>query len=217
MGSTSGLAKPLRDVLADHLREQIIARTLRPGQRVREDDVASAHGVSRVPAREAVQRLANEGFLELVPYRGAVVASPSPRRSLEVMQVRRALEIMAARLAAERRGGPEAKDLARLVQRGTRAAGNGNHETLPELVDQFHSLVALASGNSELIELLEQLRHKVRWMFAVDVHERSAESWADHAQILDAILNGDSDTAARLMDTHVTKDEDLLRDKFLRG
>lgn len=206
--------KPLRHVVADHLREQIIGGVLKPGDRVREDEVAEIHGVSRVPAREAVQRLANEGYLELVPYRGAVVASPALGRSLELMQVRRALEAMAARLAAHRRGGPLAGDLTRLVKRGNRAVSTHAHTELPALVNQFHELVAMASGNAELVNLLGQARDKVRWMFAIDVYERSEDSWADHARILDAILAGDDERAGRQMDAHVAKDEDLYRAKF---
>ena len=206
--------KPLRDVVADHLREQIIVGTLRPGQRVREDEVADLHGVSRVPAREAVQRLANEGYLELIPFRGAVVAKPSRNRALDLMQVRRALEGMAARLAAERRGGYVAKELARLVQRGNRASASHSHDLLPDLVNEFHELIAVASGNSELVALLGQVRDKVRWVFAVDLHERSADAWADHQHVLDAILDGDADRAAAVMESHVAKDEVLYRDKF---
>lgn len=206
--------KPLRDVVADYLREQIILGTLRPGQRVREDEVADLHGVSRVPAREAVQRLANEGYLELTPFRGAVVAKPSPNRALDLMQVRRALEAMAARLAAERRGGHVARDLGRLVQRGNRASAAHNHDLLPDLVNEFHDLVAVASGNSELVTLLSQVRDKVRWVFAVDLHERSSDAWADHQHVLDAILDGDTDLAASVMDAHVAKDEALYRNKF---
>lgn len=214
---TARYAKPLRDVIADDLREQIIRGSLRPGQRVREDEVADAHGVSRVPAREAVQRLASEGYLELVPFRGAVVVSPSPGRSLELMQVRRALESMAARLAAERRGGSVANELTHLVRRGNRAVRSRAHRVLPELINEFHELVAVASGNEELIELLGQVRDKVRWMFEVDLPERSQDSWTDHALILEAILAGAAETAAQRMDVHVAKDELLYRARFRIG
>jgi DNA-binding GntR family transcriptional regulator len=206
--------KPLRDVVADDLRQQIITGALRPGQRVREDDVAAIHGVSRVPAREAVLRLANEGYLELAPFRGAVVASPSPRRTRDAMQVRRALESMAARLAADHRGGPASTELIRLVQRGNRAVAAGNHAALPDLTNQFHDLVARASGNDDLADLLGQVREKVAWMFSVDLHGRSEGSWADHAAILQAVLDGDSEAAASRMDIHVRKDEQLFAERL---
>ncbi len=209
--------KPLRDLVADHLRQQIVTGVLRPGTRVREDEVAATHGVSRVPAREAVLRLANEGYLELVQFRGAVVASPSARHTRNAMQVRRALETMAARLAADQRGGPGSKELVRLVQRGSKAANAGAHAELPGLTNQFHELIAFASSNSELIALLGQMREKVRWMFEVDLHGRSEESWRDHARILDAILRGDADGAASLMDMHVAKDEKILEQRFEPG
>jgi DNA-binding GntR family transcriptional regulator len=153
----------------------------------------------------------------LVPYRGATVAWPSPSRAIEVMQIRQALEVLAARLAAQQRGGAVASDLAQLVRRGNRAAASGHHGQLPQLIDRFHELVAMASGNKELIELLDQVRNKVRWMFEVDIEERAEESWADHARILDAIVAGDEDLAARHMSEHVKKDEDLWRDRVISG
>src|SRR6266850_4913596 len=103
-------AKPLRDQIADALRAEIVSGQLEPGTRMREERIASSQGVSRVPVREALQRLEREGYLVLTPRRGATVASPSPQRALEVMEVRRALEVLAVRRAAVARGGDVADE-----------------------------------------------------------------------------------------------------------
>jgi DNA-binding GntR family transcriptional regulator len=197
----------LRDVITDALRGQILAGTLPAGTRIREERIAADHGVSRVPVREALQRLEQEGYLVLQPRRGATVASPSPSRALELMIIRRHLESLAAQLAAARRGGDEAIELQRLVDEGTRAVVEHRHDEVPHLVDRFHEVVALASGNGELIELLAQLRSRVRWMFEVDLEQRQPAAWADHAAIAEAILAGDPARAAQHMDRHVEKDE----------
>src|SRR5438132_168615 len=105
----------LRDVITDRLREQIVTGALPAGTRILEERLAEEQGVSRVPVREALQRLEREGYLVLQPRRGATVASPSPSRALELMVVRRQLEALAARLAANRRGGDLAGELQRLV------------------------------------------------------------------------------------------------------
>src|SRR5437879_3885808 len=78
-------------------------------------------------------------------------------------------------------------------------------------------IAPVASDNEELIELLGQVRDKVRWMFEVDLPGRSQDSWSDHALILEAILAGAAETAAQGMDVHVAKDELLYRDKFRMG
>ncbi|MBL7495803.1 GntR family transcriptional regulator [Frankia sp. CNm7] len=201
----------LRDTIAAALRSEIVAGALRPGERIREERIASEHGVSRVPVREALQRLAQEGFLVLTPRRGATVATPSPRRALELMAIRSNLEVLAAQLAARRRGGSAATELAHLVELGTAATAERRYSELPALIDRFHDLVAVGSGNGELVELLRTIRSKVRWMFEVDVEERSTMSWAHHAEIVDAILRGDERAAAMHMVHDVDRDEALYR------
>jgi DNA-binding GntR family transcriptional regulator len=204
-------AKPLRDEIADALRADIIAGRLEPGSRLREEHIAGAQGVSRVPVREALQRLEREGYLVLTPRRGATVARPSPERALQVMEVRRALEVLAVRKAARARGGAVAGELERIVDRGFAAIERRRLASIPPLIDRFHELVAVASGNGELVVQLDELRRRVRWLFEVDVEHRSPGSWADHRAILDAIVAGDARTAARLMDRHVEKDEEVYR------
>lgn len=199
--------EPLRDQIADLLRREILSGQLTPGTRLREEHIAAEHGVSRVPVREAIQRLESEGYVTLSPRRGAAVASPEPQRVLAVMEVRRALEVYAVRRAAARRGGEVAAELERVVARALRSLELRRLKPLPALVDRFHELIAVASGNPELVALLDDLRQRVGWLFAVDVARRSPGNWADHEELLAAVLAGDEDGAAALMDRHVANDE----------
>ncbi|MDX6255480.1 MAG: hypothetical protein QOJ11_1814 [Frankiales bacterium] len=205
--------RPLRDLVADAVRAEITSGALPPGTRVREEQLALDHGVSRVPVREALQKLAGEGFLTLSPRRGATVSTPTPTKAIEVMEIRRSLELLAVRKAAEARGGELAGELVTVVSAGSRALAAGQHRKLPPLVDRFHALVTAASGNQELMVLLGNLRGRVGWMFAVDVETRSDVAWSDHSAILEAVLAGEPDLAVRLMDTHVERDELLFRAK----
>lgn len=204
-------AEPLRDQITDLLRRQILSGTLAPGTRLREEHIATEHGVSRVPVREAIQRLEREGYVTLSPRRSATVASVTPEQVLAVMEVRRALEVYAVRRAAQRRGGEVAADLEQVVARARRSIELRRLKPIPGLVDRFHELVAVASGNPELVALLDDLRRRVGWLFAVDVERRSPGNWADHEAILAAVLAGDEARAARLMDRHVAKDEGEYR------
>jgi DNA-binding GntR family transcriptional regulator len=199
-------------VIADALRSQIINGTIKPGRRVREEEIALDHGVSRVPVREALQRLAAEGYVELTPRRGATVVIPDLTRVLEIMEIRRVLEVHAVRGAARAAGGSAAKQLSTLVDRGYKAAVAQRNAQIPALVEEFHDLVAVASGNTELVLLLRQIRNKIRWMFQVDLDERATGSWDDHRRIVDAIRAGDENEAAGRMDAHVSRDEAHYRD-----
>jgi DNA-binding GntR family transcriptional regulator len=187
---------PLRDIVADTLRERIATGVLAPGSRVREETIAAEFGVSRIPVREALQRLEAEGFIALTPRRGASVAVPSVSRVFDLLEVRTTLEVFAAALAARRAGGDYAEELTETVKEGTAAAGRGEFKRLPELIERFHDLVARASGNVELTELLRSIRSRVRWMFEHDLEGRSPASWAQHAEILRAILAADEDAAS---------------------
>jgi DNA-binding GntR family transcriptional regulator len=200
-------ATPIRDVIADDLRARIVDGALKPGARILEEEIAADHGVSRVPVREALRRLEAEGYVALIPFQGASVAIPSPSTALELMQIRRTLEVLAATLAAQGRGGPAAERLREVTARGVRAAERHEREDHPQLVDEFHQLVGQASNNAQLSELLDQLRGKVRWVFAMDLEDRASVAWHAHEEILEAILAGDAPAAAALMDEHVLADE----------
>lgn len=197
---------PLRDLIAEQVRERIIDGTLRPGDRLREEDLAGKYHVSRLPVREALARLQSEGFIDVLKFRGASVAVPTGTTGLELLRVRQSLEGLAAELAAQVRGGSQAEELGSVLTRGLAAVENKDYDELPGLVESFHSLIAQAGGNVQLALLLEQLRHKMRWVFRINLPERGADCWAQHDQILQAIFAGFPDLARELMDRHVAAD-----------
>src|SRR5258706_2498112 len=131
-------SKPLRDQITDRLRSEIVSGRLAPGNRIRKEHIAASQGVSRVPVREALQRLEREGYLILTPRRGATVASPSPERALQVMEVRRALEVWAVRRAAANRGGAVADELGRVVAKGLKAIERRRAPPAPPPHDPLH-------------------------------------------------------------------------------
>jgi DNA-binding GntR family transcriptional regulator len=196
-------SRPLRDLVADALRERIANGALTPGSRVREEMIAAEMGVSRVPVREALQMLEREGFIELTPRRGAAVAVPSVGRVFDLLEVRTSLEVLAAALAARRAGGDYVDQLTATVEEGTKAASERDFKRLPDLIDRFHDLVARASGNEELVRMLESIRSRIRWMFEYDLEGRSPTSWAVHGKILAAIIAADESAAADHMASDV--------------
>lgn len=205
---------PRRDRIADALRDDIMSGRLQPGERLPEEVIAKEHHVSRVPVREAFRRLESEGFVTLTQYHGARVSETSWRDSIELMQVRRGLEVMAARLAADARGGEYAGALTDVVERG-KAAGRKQHlGELPGLIMEFHELVAKASGNRQLEDMIELVLQRISWGFHLELKARIDSAWLDHSLIAMAILNGSPVQAAFLMDEHIIKDEVLARRRY---
>ena len=93
---------PLRDVVFNTLRQEILTGKLKPGERLMEIHLANKLGVSRTPIREAIRKLELEGLVIMIPRRGAEVAQITLKNLKDVMEVRRALDVLAIELACER-------------------------------------------------------------------------------------------------------------------
>ncbi len=129
------------------------------------------------------------------------------------MQVRRGLEVLAARQAAEHRGEPFGDELRSVVARGQEAGRQHQVDRLPPLIMEFHEVVAKASGNRQLQQMLHRVLQRIAWGFEMDIEDRIDSSWADHSAVALAILSGSPVQAGYLMDEHIRKDEDLYRRK----
>ena len=188
------------DAIAHALREEILAGRLAAGERLIEEAIAKRYGVSRIPVREALTRLQSEGFVTIVRYRGATVSTTLVQDSRELLHIRRGLEVLAAQLAAENRGGAVADELGAIAH----AVADDRHGT------PFHELVAAASGNRQLAELLSSVSRRVQWSLG---HNPEAAT-DDHRVLALAIVNGAVVQAGYLMDEHLRRDEQYFNKKF---
>src|SRR5438094_10243702 len=94
---------PLNKVVADRIRERILAGEYGPGERLAEERLSEELGISRMPVREALRALAAEGIVTLNPRRGASVTEFSKEHAQELIEVRATLEALNAKLAAKRK------------------------------------------------------------------------------------------------------------------
>ncbi len=189
----------LRRRVTDELRSNIISRKFAPGQRLTEEVLAAAYGVSRVPIREALRTLEVEGFIQIEPYTGTVVATLSDQEALDLLEVRLAVEELACRRAATRRTDRDLENLRAVVLAAHEAIAAGDDEKVLELNSQFHLLLAAASGNSSLCQLLEQLQYKIKWVYAAQIIGRADDSWTEHEDLVEALAARDDDRAAMLV------------------
>lgn len=195
---------PLRHAVLEEVRRRIMVGQWKPGERIYEDQIANELEVSRNPVREALQALAVEGFVDLEPRRGARVAIVSESRANELFEVREALEGLVARLAATRRTPEQLAELQDLVGRGLVAAASHQHDRLPGLNTQFHQLLSDVAGNALLAESIERLGHIIEWVYMRSIAGRSAQSWAEHDRIVEAIASGDANEAQRCASAHIS-------------
>jgi DNA-binding GntR family transcriptional regulator len=196
---------PLPERVAAALKDAIRTRRIKPGERLVEERLAQDLGVSRNPVREAIRLLAAEGLVVITARRGAVVAGVTEQAARETVEVRALLEGHNARLAARRKDDRILKQIAAVLERGTKAAAAGRYDELPALNARFHQALATAGQNEVLGDMLERLRARTAMFFAPTEPERQETQWSEHAAILRAILDGDEDLAAALAADHVIR------------
>lgn len=196
---------PLREAVYEAILDLITTRALSPGQHLVETDLARNLGVSRQPVREAMQRLSNEGWVDLRPGYGAFVHTPTESEADQLLSVRALLETESARLAAENASPEQVAALRELVAAGRAAAELADTDAVVQANADFHRSVTEASGNRVLAELAGQVDRRVRWYYAPVARTRGAASWDEHDQLVDAIEEGDTEEALRLMSEHTER------------
>ncbi|MBX9709934.1 MAG: GntR family transcriptional regulator [Xanthobacteraceae bacterium] len=194
------------DDIIERLREAILAGRIVPGQRLVANDLTEQLGVGRGSVREAFQRLASDGLVEIIPNRGAIVRRLSRDQVRELFQIRVNLEGLGARLAAERIDRDDNR--ARFLRVWDEVKPEGAARPWPLFMRQnrlYHSAIVGIGGNRQLSELIENLQLPIV-MFQVGQSmqpENSERSLRDHALIADAILSGDAEAAERAMQNHL--------------
>ena len=189
---------------------------LRPGQRLPEPAIARALGVSRERVRRALHRLAHEGWLELVPNKGACLPELEPHTLEKVFEARRLLEGAVARHLAER---PTAAMLAELdahLDAEARAASLGDRSRQIPLSGGFHELLFEQADNPWLSGFLRQVVTPSVMAYALFAPEPLPECGGphEHRAIVDAIRGQDPEAAERLMHAHL--DEAMAHVRKLR-
>jgi DNA-binding GntR family transcriptional regulator len=195
--------QPLRDQVLHALRQAIVDGRYPPGLRLTEERLAEDFGVSRNPIREALRVVEAEGFVEVLPRRGAVVASPTSETLADLFAVRSRLEPLAARLAAERATPADVAALRSVLDRARRATDEGDFPVVADLNSRFHTQVIEISGNRWLSSMSRALYSHVQWVFRIGVAQRAPHSWREHIDLVDAIEAGDPDRAERAALSHV--------------
>lgn len=193
--------RPLRDIVGERIRNGIYDGTFPSGARLVERDLAEEYMVSRLPVREALRILQNEGLIEHLPTRGVVVRTLDRRQVSELYDIREALEVLAAREAAERIAEGAENHLATTLQAMRDALAAGNVNAAYAANSSLHDEITELSGNALLAEMLEPLVGRIGLLRRKvdDFHLTHAE----HEALCEAISSGEPDRAADAARDHV--------------
>ncbi len=205
----------LTDAAYRTLKDQILTQAFTPGQRLNVDDLAIQLGVSRTPVKDALNMLASEGLVEIVPRRGTFVAGVSAEEIADVFELRRALELLAADLLVEKITDDGLANLrASLAALEESMAGGGDAAEHLRRNAAFHRLFVQLAGNRKLLEIYNGLnvhiqiaRVHARWE---NWQQRRRQEHAEHLAILKGLEGRDGARLAAAVNAHIRRSKQSL-------
>jgi DNA-binding GntR family transcriptional regulator len=184
----------------EQIRRRILDNVWPPEHRALEQEVALALGMSRTPVREALVRLQSEGLIKLIPRHGMHVLPVSPLQMKEIYELLTALECMAVELVARKR--PSATDIQPLLiatQKMDEALARDDLDAWAAADEMFHAELVELAGNKTLQSAVRShwdRAHRAR-MFSLRLRPKPTTSTKEHRQLVEQLLAGDAEGAAR--------------------
>lgn len=191
----------LREKILEHIRDAIISGALKAGSRVSEPELAERYGISRTPIREAFRQLESEGYLTVIPRRGAVVSEFSQKDVEDFYAIKSILEGYAARQACSRLTGKELDKLQANNSRLIELAALNDIKTFVKVHNDFHETFIKAADNEKLRELITSVVtrfQRLRFM-SLSLPGRMEIVIQEHAKIIEAFRRKDADAAEMLV------------------
>ncbi len=209
----------MREDIYDVLKSRIVEGFYRPGELIRESDVAQEFQVSRTPVREIFQNLQRDRLITLIPNRGAQVTYLELDFFMELVVVKRAMESLSVRLACRWATAADVKALREIVERCKGYQLPDDYLKVLEDDAQFHRSVCRAGRNRLLGDLMRELEvHMDRFYFFTEyiTQEMLQEFIRDFEVIIQAIEERDGDRASRAAEAHLDQYYDIIKER-LRG
>ncbi len=186
------------------IRKQLIEFKVRPEERINEVHFAKTLELSRTPVREALNRLASEGFVVFKPNRGFFFRSLDISDLLDLYEMRVIVETGAFKLLCAR---ADDVGIARLKDYWTRAKSRyafGDGDEILDLDEGFHILIAELSGNPEIVRQLEGLNARIRFIRRVQIEHSNNDLLDGHNRIVEAAGRRAAQEGIELLQAHIS-------------
>ena len=200
------------DQIYELLRHSIVMLELAPGAPIVERALCASWDVSRTPVREAVQRLAEEGLVVVVPHSGTYVSRISYRTAEEGFVIRRALEVEGVRRAASLATEDDAAELDGTILRMRELVASGRSERYLDEDDTLHFSLARMSGMTRLWKFITIAKVDLDRMrqLSASVPGHLARVTEQHAAIVEAVKRGKADQAELAMRIHLESSFEVM-------
>lgn len=204
----------LNETAYERLKDALVTLVYKPGEYLNTAQVMERFELGRTPIHQALHRLSAEGLVQIIPRKGAVAAPLSIHDAIELIDVRLANEMLCLRLAAVAITDAELKQLASISAEFEKAASQQQTAALTNADRRFHEVIAQASRNVILQDILNVLHARAQrfWAISLSTVGHIEEVMAEHRAILAALQARDADAAANAVREHILSfRESLLR------
>lgn len=213
--SASDVDHPLlREVAYERLKDALKHADLQPGDPLSETRISETLGISRTPVREAIQQLAKEGLVQIVPGRAVTIPSPSMQDVFSVVHVRSLLEPEMVRLVSESASRRDLTALWEALEAMEQAVEDDDRAAWSRADTKFHDLLSELCPNKLLGQLVLEMRNRMHHL-TIDSQtsaSRFRECTREHRDVVDAIASHKPENAERTMQHHLEQ----LRDSMFR-
>ncbi|MEH7125951.1 GntR family transcriptional regulator [Bacillus sp. JJ1773] len=206
MNRQSIKGKNMEELIYKEIKLSIYNRFIRPGSQLVEEVIANRLHVSRTPVRGVIKRLEHEGYVQVIPNRGAFVIRPTAEEIKDAYSVRLLLEKQAAGLAAERIGKEDIESLYTLIDEEKQIFDQRDTDSYYKMNDSFHAIIAKASQNKLLLEYVKDIVSKTTiYVVLFDPLDKLKinPSIEEHTVIVKALESGDRMKAEQAMEKHL--------------
>jgi DNA-binding GntR family transcriptional regulator len=201
-----------REEVYQKIREAVTFGILRPGERIVETKICETFKVGRTPLREALRQLQMEGFVDVLPNKGAIISTVSIRDVDEIYSIVGLLEGYATEMATKLMGPTDKREL-KAIQNDLKKAGiKKDYRKWLEKNTLFHGYFPNVNGNLHLSKVASSLRDRIfRYRFiAITIPGHIEEYIRAHDEILDAVTRKEAEQAGKLMREHVFYVKEVL-------
>lgn len=215
-----GPPRLLREIAYDRIKDAIRHAELQPGDPLSETRISQALGISRTPVREALQQLAQEGLVQIIPGRAITVAAPTVQDVLNGVHVRSLLEPELARLVAETATREQLEPLWDALRDMEDAVERGDRVEWSKADTRYHDILSDLCPNQLLARLVLTMRNRVHYTAAINSQTsapRINDCTREHREVVEAIAAGDGERSERVMRNHISELRNSLFKRLAHG
>ena len=197
----------LKDKVYQNIKFQIIIGVLKPGTRLPEEELSKAMNISRAPIREAFNRLEKEGFVTVIPRKGAAVSKVTAQAIEDLFEIRETLESLAVKKSKGKISIEELEEVGNGFKKFINKSTNTeNCIQYLNLDKKFHDLLSQNCGNKKLIDLLANLQEQIHWLRNISLKRITfAGSVGEHLAIIEALQKKDEKLILKALLQHLER------------